>query len=187
MMLPRRSSRSDAEVASATIAMISEAGMITKRSSRTTPSLGPPRPMITLRSARSFMSIVRGQVMRRGSMLSALPCCRWLSSIALRSACADEMAWKSPVKCRLMSSIGRTCAYPPPAAPPFTPKTGPSEGSRMQSTAFVPILRNACASPTEVVVLPSPAAVGLIAVTITSLPFAGRVVSSSATFALYLP
>ena len=57
----------------------------------------------------------------------------------------------------------------------------------MQSTALVPIFRSACASPTEVVVFPSPAAVGLIAVTITSFPLAGRVVSSRATLALYLP
>ena len=34
-----------------------------------------------------------------------------------------------------MSSIGSTCAYPPPAAPPFTPKQGPRLGSRKQITA----------------------------------------------------
>ena len=38
----------------------------------------------------------------------------------------------------------------------------------MQSAVRLPILRRACASPTEVVVFPSPAAVGLIAVTSTS-------------------
>jgi hypothetical protein len=49
------------------------------------------------------------------------------------------MAWKSPVKCRFMSSIGTICAMPPPAAPPFMPKFGPSEASRMQIMAFLPI------------------------------------------------
>src|SRR3989475_5115164 len=71
--------------------------------------------------------------------------------------CALAMAWKSPVKWRLMSSIGTTWAYPPPAAPPFTPKTGPSDGSRMQSAAFRPILRSAWVTPTVTVDFPSPA------------------------------
>ena len=35
------------------------------------------------------------------------------------------------MKWRLMSSIGTTCAWPPPAAPPLTPKHGPSDGSRI--------------------------------------------------------
>ena len=89
--------------------MTSLAGMMTHRSSRTTPLAVPPRPITAWRSARSFMSMVRGQVIRRVSMLSGLPCCRWLSSIADSSACALAIAWKSPVKCRLMSAIGMTC------------------------------------------------------------------------------
>ena len=68
MIRASRSSRSCGLVASATIAMTSLAGMMTKCSSRGMPSPTPPRPMMQLRSARSFMSIVRGQVMRRGSM-----------------------------------------------------------------------------------------------------------------------
>ena len=52
---------------------------------------------------------------------------------------SEVMAWKSPVKCRLMSSIGTTCAYPPPAAPPFMPNDGPSDGSRRQIIAFLPM------------------------------------------------
>ena len=98
------------------------------------------------------------------------------------------MAWKSPVKCRLMSSIGTTWAYPPPAAPPFTPKTGPSDGSRMQSAAFFPIFRSACVTPTVTVDFPSPAGVGLMPVTSTSRPLGLRRASAeSRTFALYLP
>ncbi len=89
---------------------------------------------------------------------------------------AEVMAWKSPVKWRLMSSIGMTCAYPPPAAPPFMPKDGPSEGSRKQSIAFFPMWLSASVSPTVVVVLPSPAGVGVIAETRMSFPF-GRLCS----------
>ena len=80
------------------------------------------------------------------------------------------IAAKSPVKARLMSTIGTTWLYPPPAAPPLMPNTGPIDGSRRATTLFSPIRRRASASPTEVVVLPSPAGVGLIAVTSTRCP-----------------
>ena len=63
-----------------------------------------------------------------------------------------------------------TAITPPPAAPPFIPKTGPSEGSRRQMQAFLPMRLSASPSPTVVVVLPSPAGVGVIAVTRISLP-----------------
>ena len=79
-------------------------------------------------------------------------------------------AWMSPVKCRLMSSMGRTWEYPPPAAPPFTPKQGPRDGSLRQIMAEWPIFARACVSPMVVVVFPSPAGVGVVAVTRTSLP-----------------
>src|SRR6185312_733743 len=95
----------------------------------------------------------------------------WLSISADSKLWAEVMAWKSPVKWRLMSSIGTTCAYPPPAAPPFMPKDGPSDGSRRQQIAFLPIWLSASVRPTVVVVLPSPAGVGEIAVTRMSLPF----------------
>ena len=51
------------------------------------------------------------------------------------------------------------------------PNTGPSEGSRRQIIAFLPMWLSASPRPTVVVVLPSPAGVGLIAVTRISLPF----------------
>ena len=69
-----------------------------------------------------------------------------------------------------MFSIGSTCEYPPPVAPPFIPKTGPNDGSRTQITAFFPKLFNASARPIVVVVFPSPAGVGLIAVINISFP-----------------
>ena len=57
---------------------------------------------------------------------------------------------------------------------PWCRSTGPSDGSRSASIALRPIRLSASASPTEVVVLPSPAGVGLIAVTRISLPWLGR-------------
>ena len=62
----------------------------------------------------------------------------------------------SPVKCKLISSIGITCEYPPPVAPPLIPKTGPKEGSLSTTNDFLPILFKASLMPILVVVLPSP-------------------------------
>ena len=96
------------------------------------------------------------------------------------------MAWKSPVKCRLMSSIGKIWLYPPPVAPPFMPNTGPSDGSRKARQVFAPTRFIPSASPMLTVVFPSPAAVGLIAVTSTNFaPLFGC--GLAATLALYLP
>ncbi len=69
-----------------------------------------------------------------------------------------------------MSVIGTTWAQPPPAAPPFMPNTGPIDGSRRQAIELRPSPANASASPTVVVVFPSPAGVGDIAVIKISLP-----------------
>ena len=143
---------------------------MSKPDSRGTPFAVPPSPSTTSRRARSFMSMTRRQVIRRGSMSSALPQWIWLSIIAASRLWALVIAWKSPVKWRFMSSIGMTCACPPPAAPPFMPKFGPSEASRMQTVARWPMRFSASPRPTVVVVLPSPAGVGLIAVTRTSFP-----------------
>ena len=68
-----------------------------------------------------------------------------------------------------MSSIGNTCEYPPPAAPPFIPKQGPREGSRSATIAFLPMWFNPCARATDVVVLPLPLLLGVVAVTKISL------------------
>ena len=72
--------------------------------------------------------------------------------------------------------MGTICACPPPAAPPFMPNTGPSEGSRRHTMVRLPIRLRPSASPTLVVVLPSPGGVGLIAVTRISRAsgFSGR-------------
>ena len=64
------------------------------------------------------------------------------------------------------------------AAPPFMPKHGPSDGSRTQMAAFLPIRFSPSPRPTVVVVLPSPAGVGVIAVTRISLPRGRSEISS---------
>ena len=66
--------------------------------------------------------------------------------------------------------MGTICAIPPPVAPPLSPNTGPRDGSRRASTVLAPSRFMASARPMLVVVLPSPAWVGLIAVTRISLP-----------------
>ena len=102
---------------------------------------------------------------------------------------AAEMAWKSPVKCRLMSSAGTTIERPPPVAPPLAPKVGPSDGSRSATATRRPIFASPWVRPIEIVVLPSPALVGVIAETSTSRP-SGRpdaARASSFTFALSWP
>src|ERR1043165_9072963 len=70
------------------------------------------------------------------------------------------------------------------------PKTGPSEGWRMEAIVRAPTRFRAIESPMVVVVLPSPSGVGVIAVTSMYLPFgrsASRFMTESATFALVLP
>ena len=74
------------------------------------------------------------------------------------------------MKCRFICSIGTTWANPPPAAPPFIPNEGPKLGSLKQTIDFFPILFNPSFKPTDVVVFPSPAGVGVIAVTKISFP-----------------
>ena len=173
-MRPSRRSRSARSSARQRIAITSEAAVISKRASRSVPRgdwpPSSPRPMRTRRRLRSLRSSTRGQVTRAGSMPSALPQWRWLSSSAASRLWAAVTAWRSPLKWRLMASMGTTWAWPPPAAPPFMPKTGPSEGSRRQAMADTPSRERASTSPTQVVVLPSPAGVGVIAETSTSRP-----------------
>ena len=102
-------------------------------------------------------------------MPSSLPWNTCASMNADSRLLADVIACRSPVKWRFRSSIGTTCAKPPPAAPPLTPKIGPSDGSRRQRIGLRPMWPRPCASATEEVVLPSPAGVGVIAVTFTIL------------------
>ena len=94
--------------------------------SRAMPWSGPPRPMTISRRTRSSMSRARRQATfcsREGRR--RLSNWRWLSTIAARRLWAAVMACISPVKWRLMSSLGTTRARPPPVAPPFMPEDGP--------------------------------------------------------------
>ena len=131
----------------------------------------PPRPHVISLKDLSFISTTRFQVILLGSMFSSLSQWIWLSINADRRLWAAPIAWKSPVKWRLISVIGITWAYPPPAAPPFMPKHGPKLGSLKQIIAFFPMWHNPSTSPTLVVVFPSPAGVGDIAVTKINFPF----------------
>ena len=151
--------------------MISEAAEISKPVSRKGAAARPPTPVTTLRRARSSASVTRRQVMPSGVKPSISP--RWaaLSVIAARKLWADSMAWKSPVKWRLISTAGCTVDFPPPVPPPLWPNTGPSDGCLMVNTGFLPIFASPCVRPTAVVDLPSPAGVGVIAV--TTISFAG--------------
>ncbi len=113
------------------------------------------------------------------------------SIAAARRLFAAVMAWMSPVRCRLKSSMGITWLYPPPAAPPLIPNVGPWLGWRMQViTLFCRWAPRAWLKPTVVVVLPSPKGVGVMAVTSTYFPFGWsfkRSRISSLTFALKGP
>src|SRR6187200_2807741 len=132
------------------------------------------------------MSTARRQSMRSWSILCGLPCRIEASSMAASRLLAAPIAWMSPVKWRLRSSIGTTCVMPPPAAPPLMPNTGPSDGSRRHATGFLPMWPSPCVRPTSVVVLPSPAFVGVMPVTQMSLP-SGLSDSRSITSRLTLP
>ena len=83
--------------------------------------------------------------------------------------------------------MGTICAIPPPVAPPLSPNTGPRDGSRRASTVLAPSRFMASARPMLVVVLPSPAWVGLIAVTRISLPRCFRFSRGSRSLAMYWP
>src|SRR3954447_8001868 len=137
-------------------------------------------PTAICRSARSFMSTARRQPTRSWSILCGLPCRIDASSMAASRLFAAPMAWMSPVKWRLRSSIGTTCVMPPPAAPPLMPNTGPSDGSRRHATGRLPIAPSPWVRPTSVVVFPSPAFVGVMPVTQISFP-SGRSASRWST------
>ena len=71
-------------------------------------------------------------------------------------------------------------ASPAPVPPPFAPSVGPTEGSRRQTSELSPMWPSPSVSETAVVVLPSPAFVGVTAVTAISFPL-GRVARRSRT------
>ena len=169
--------------------MISDAAAMMKLDSRGTPCSSPPRPVTMCRKARSLTSSVRGQVIKLGPISS----CPWKIAASITAASrlwAASTAWMSPVKCRLISSIGTICARPPPVPPPLIPNNGPVDGCRRQSATLAPIRPKPWVRLMALVVLPSPARVGVIAVTTTRRPsgrFSSRLRTSRLIFALWGP
>ncbi len=170
IIFPKRSFKSSISSERHSIAIISDATVIKKPSSLGMPFVFPPSPTTMFLRALSFISIALFHIICVGSMPRLFPWCMWLSIAADNKLFAAVNACISPVKWRLMSSIGTTWEYPPPAAPPLIPITGPKEGSLKAIIALCPILLIAWPIPIVVVVFPSPAGVGFIAVTRISLP-----------------
>ena len=137
------------------------------------------------------MSTTRGQVIEKGSIACGLRWWRLLSTNAAARLWAAPIAWTSPVRWRLKSSIGMIWLWPPPAAPPLIPNTGPSDGWRIVTAARLPIRLSPWARPTVVVDLPSPSGVGVIALTRMYLPrgfsASSRSIAPSPTLALSGP
>ncbi len=94
----------------------------------------------------------------------------WLSIIALSSECADVIAWKSPVKCRFISSIGTTLRVTAASGAALHAEVRPKRRFADTDSGVLADAVQPSPRPTVVVVLPSPAGVGLIAVTRISLP-----------------
>ena len=171
-IFPKRNFKSCKFLERHKIAITSEAGVILKPSSRIVPLAFAPTPIMIWRNERSFISITRFQAIDFGSKFKEyFGFWRLLSITADNKLFAFSIAEKSPVKCKFISSIGTTCAYPPPAAPPFKPKTGPREGSRKAAIAFFPIKFKPSVKPIDIVVFPSPYLVGDIAETKINFPF----------------
>jgi len=150
------------------IAIISDATVILNPSILGTTFFSSERPVFTTLNCLSFKS----KHLFQDTLLipSSFPKYIWLSIIAESKLFAVVIAWISPVKWRLISSIGAICEWPPPVAPPFIPNTGPNDGSLKANIDFLPIFLNPSANPIDIVVFPSPSGVGFIAVTNTSLP-----------------
>ncbi len=66
--------------------------------------------------------------------------------------------------------MGMSSELPPPAAVPLMFMVGPPEGCRRAPPTFRPILPRPSIRPQEVVLLPSPSGVGVMAVTSMYLP-----------------
>ena len=189
VIAPSRRRRSWRSRPDASSAITSEAAVMSNPVSRGN-GRSSPTPIEIRRRRRSSMSRHRRHVIVAGSIRSSFPCTRCASTADARRLFAAAIACKSPVKWRLMSSIGTTCARPPPVPPPLAPRTGPTDGSRKQASERSPILASPSLSATAVVVLPSPDFVGVMAVTATSFP-SGRPASepsrSRPSLALCLP
>ena len=106
---PKRFLRFSKSEAIHKIAITSEAGVILKPSCLGIPFAVPPRPIVISLNALSFISITRFQRIVLGSMFKfPILLCILLSIKADNKLFAFSTALKSPVKCKLISSIGTT-------------------------------------------------------------------------------
>ena len=189
VIAPRRCRRSSRSRAIARSAMTSEAAVMSNPLSCGN-GASSPTPTVIRRRTRSSMSRHRRQAIVAGSIPRSFPCRRWASIAEASRLLAAAIACRSPVKCRLMSSRGTTWARPAPVPPPLAPSVGPTEGSRRQTSELSPIWPKPSVRATAVVVLPSPAFVGVTAVTAISFPLpcvASRSRTDRSIFALSRP
>ena len=109
-IFPNRNFKSAKSFAKHKIAITSDAGVILKPSSRMVPFALAPTPMIIWRNERSFISITLFHAIDFGSKFNEyFVFCKLLSITAESKLFAFSIAEKSPVKCKLISSIGNTC------------------------------------------------------------------------------
>mmetsp|Transcript_3120 Transcript_3120/g.9608 ORF Transcript_3120/g.9608 Transcript_3120/m.9608 type:complete len:345 (-) Transcript_3120:385-1419(-) len=129
--------------------VIVSGSMSSRTSARTSSSVSSSMPLAPSPS-RSMRPRMMGDTLYEPSLFlghrrrrSAASLCvdSWNMRVSIWAASrllAAVIAWMSPVKCRLNTSIGTTCAYPPPAAPPLMPNVGPWLGCRMQVKTRLP-------------------------------------------------
>ena len=130
--------KSSTSLAKQRIAINSLATVITN-SSCLGATLVSPSETVTLLSALSFISSALFQRIFSGLIFNWLP---WKIELSMQAAIKlIELvrACISPVKCKLISSLGTTKALPPPVAPPLMPKTGPNDGSLKHTNDGTPI------------------------------------------------
>ena len=136
------------------------------------------------------MSRHRRQVIVAGSMPSSFPCTRWASIADASRLLAAAIACRSPVKCRLMSSPGTTWATAGAGASALCAERRPDGRLSEADERALADVAEPSVREIAVVVLPSPAFVGVTAVTAISFPL-GCVASRSRTersiFALSRP
>ena len=102
-------------------------------------TLVSPSETVTFLKALSFISRALFQRTLSGLIFNSLPCQIELSIQAAIKLIELVRACMSPVKCKLISSLGTTRALPPPVAPPLIPKTGPRDGSLKHTNEGTPI------------------------------------------------
>ena len=186
-ILPSRFCRSAKLEARQKIAMTSDATVMSKPSSREKPLETPPSEETIERSARSFMSTTRRQLMRRVSSAERIAPIDVIvdqrGEQVVGGADGVEVAGEMEVDVLHRHDLGVAAA----GRAALDAETWAERlGSRRQHSAFLPMWLRPSVRPTVVVVLPSPAGVGVIAVTRMSLP-SGRPLSDSIYSSEILP